>query len=160
MADLAFNPPKLFALATVPAGPSVDTKTGLQLVLGHPVSSMPTDRATWRAPVPIRYDDGGGGAQQEGHQRGAPAPCTHESCRNNPACSAPYDRDCTPQVNDGMPPGGATKVLLHSCCAPCSGAMFEEMLSKGLDVRVLPRSACTCAQPSTLRRCRRNYHRC
>eukprot|EP00929_Paragymnodinium_shiwhaense_P063219 TRINITY_DN31599_c0_g2_i1.p1 TRINITY_DN31599_c0_g2~~TRINITY_DN31599_c0_g2_i1.p1 ORF type:complete len:308 (+),score=33.13 TRINITY_DN31599_c0_g2_i1:75-998(+) len=28
------------------------------------------------------------------------------------------------------------KVLLHSCCAPCSGAMFEEMLSLGLDVTI------------------------
>mmetsp|Transcript_11810 Transcript_11810/g.21582 ORF Transcript_11810/g.21582 Transcript_11810/m.21582 type:complete len:294 (-) Transcript_11810:1254-2135(-) len=36
----------------------------------------------------------------------------------------------------GMPPNGAAKVLLHSCCAPCSGAMFEEMLSKGLEVTI------------------------
>jgi len=28
------------------------------------------------------------------------------------------------------------KVLLHSCCAPCSGAMIEEMHSKGLDVTI------------------------
>jgi len=27
-------------------------------------------------------------------------------------------------------------VLLHSCCAPCSGAMFEEMMAKGLDVTI------------------------
>ncbi|KAL3804224.1 hypothetical protein ACHAW5_011144 [Stephanodiscus triporus] len=27
------------------------------------------------------------------------------------------------------PPPGVTRVLLHSCCAPCSGAMIEEMLS-------------------------------
>lgn len=34
-----------------------------------------------------------------------------------------------------LPPGGVgTKVLLHSCCAPCSGAMIEEMVSIGLDV--------------------------
>ena len=39
--------------------------------------------------------------------------------------------------HDAMPPGGATKVLLHSCCAPCSGAMFEEMLSKGLEAGAL-----------------------
>jgi hypothetical protein len=130
--------------AVVPAGPAVDTKTGLQLVLGHPVAAMPTDRATWRAPVPIRYDDDCSSGRGAGQERAAVAvaPCTHESCRNNPACSAPFDRDCTPQANDGMPPGGATKVLLHSCCAPCSGAMFEEMLSKGLDVRAPPRPAC------------------
>eukprot|EP00501_MAST-03F_sp_TOSAG23-6_P001755 GSMAST32.ASY1.ANO1.1832.1 assembled CDS len=35
-----------------------------------------------------------------------------------------------------MPPNGAKRVLLHSCCAPCSGAMFEEMLEKGLDVTI------------------------
>ncbi|KAL9185734.1 hypothetical protein ACHAXT_003511 [Thalassiosira profunda] len=27
------------------------------------------------------------------------------------------------------PPPGVTRVLLHSCCAPCSGAMVEEMCS-------------------------------
>lgn len=27
------------------------------------------------------------------------------------------------------PPPGVNKVLLHSCCAPCSGAMVEEMCS-------------------------------
>ena len=27
------------------------------------------------------------------------------------------------------PPPGVSKILLHSCCAPCSGAMVEEMLS-------------------------------
>lgn len=27
-------------------------------------------------------------------------------------------------------------MLLHSCCAPCSGAMFEEMLSKDLEVTI------------------------
>jgi len=35
-----------------------------------------------------------------------------------------------------MPPNGGNKVLLHSCCAPCSGAMFEEMVSKGLEVTI------------------------
>ena len=26
-----------------------------------------------------------------------------------------------------IPPEGVKRVLLHSCCAPCSGAMVEEM---------------------------------
>ena len=26
-----------------------------------------------------------------------------------------------------VPPDGVKRVLLHSCCAPCSGAMVEEM---------------------------------
>lgn len=30
------------------------------------------------------------------------------------------------------PPPGVKKVLLHSCCAPCSGAMVEEMSSSGM----------------------------
>lgn len=33
-----------------------------------------------------------------------------------------YKSTCTP-------PTGVSKVLLHSCCAPCSGAMVEEMCS-------------------------------
>lgn len=28
-----------------------------------------------------------------------------------------------------IPPPSVSKVLLHSCCAPCSGAMVEEMVS-------------------------------
>jgi predicted adenine nucleotide alpha hydrolase (AANH) superfamily ATPase len=34
-----------------------------------------------------------------------------------------------------LPPG--TKVLLHSCCAPCSGAMIEQMRSEGHAVTIL-----------------------
>ncbi|CAE8719745.1 unnamed protein product, partial [Polarella glacialis] len=34
------------------------------------------------------------------------------------------------------PPPCDSKVLLHSCCAPCSGAMFEEMVSKSLHVTI------------------------
>ena len=28
-----------------------------------------------------------------------------------------------------VPPGGHKKVLLHSCCAPCSGEVMEAMLA-------------------------------
>ena len=28
-------------------------------------------------------------------------------------------------------PGGRDKVLLHSCCAPCSGEVMEAMLASG-----------------------------
>lgn len=31
------------------------------------------------------------------------------------------------KINSAMPPEGVKKVLLHSCCAPCSGAMVDEM---------------------------------
>ncbi len=30
-------------------------------------------------------------------------------------------------------PGGAEKVLLHTCCAPCSGAIIEAMLNSGIE---------------------------
>ena len=33
-------------------------------------------------------------------------------------------------------PGRATKILLHSCCAPCSGAVIECMLENGLEPTV------------------------
>lgn len=31
-----------------------------------------------------------------------------------------------------VPPGGERKVLLHSCCAPCSGEVMEAMLASGI----------------------------
>lgn len=33
-------------------------------------------------------------------------------------------------------PAANTKVLLHSCCAPCSGEVMEAMLASGLDLTV------------------------
>jgi predicted adenine nucleotide alpha hydrolase (AANH) superfamily ATPase len=34
------------------------------------------------------------------------------------------------------PPGGHRKVLLHSCCAPCSGEVMEAMLASGIDYTI------------------------
>ena len=34
------------------------------------------------------------------------------------------------------PPGGESKVLLHSCCAPCSGEVMEAMLASGVDYTI------------------------
>lgn len=34
------------------------------------------------------------------------------------------------------PPGGEKKVLLHSCCAPCSGEVMEAMLASGIDFTI------------------------
>jgi predicted adenine nucleotide alpha hydrolase (AANH) superfamily ATPase len=34
------------------------------------------------------------------------------------------------------PPGGHKKVLLHSCCAPCSGEVMEAMLASGIDYTI------------------------
>ncbi len=33
-------------------------------------------------------------------------------------------------------PDGVTKVLLHSCCAPCSGEVIEAMMASGLDLTI------------------------
>jgi len=33
-------------------------------------------------------------------------------------------------------PGGQNKVLLHSCCAPCSGEVMEAMLASGIDFTI------------------------
>jgi epoxyqueuosine reductase len=35
-----------------------------------------------------------------------------------------------------LPPGGHKKVLLHSCCAPCSGEVMEAMLASGIDYTI------------------------
>lgn len=37
---------------------------------------------------------------------------------------------------DLVAPGGETKVLLHSCCAPCSGEVMEAMLASGIDYTI------------------------
>lgn len=34
------------------------------------------------------------------------------------------------------PPNGEKKVLLHSCCAPCSGSVIEDMVLSGLEVTI------------------------
>ncbi len=35
-----------------------------------------------------------------------------------------------------IPPGGEKRVLLHTCCAPCSGAMIEAMRRAGLELSI------------------------
>ena len=35
-----------------------------------------------------------------------------------------------------IPPDGQKKVLLHSCCAPCSGEVMEAMLASGIDYTI------------------------
>lgn len=46
------------------------------------------------------------------------------------------------EILDGRPeielnaPGGENKVLLHSCCAPCSGEVIEAMVKSGLDLTI------------------------
>lgn len=35
-----------------------------------------------------------------------------------------------------LPPGGEKRVMLHSCCAPCSGEVMEAMLASGLELEI------------------------
>ena len=35
-----------------------------------------------------------------------------------------------------VPPGGEKRVLLHSCCAPCSGEVMEAMLASGVEYTI------------------------
>lgn len=42
-----------------------------------------------------------------------------------------------PEIRMHLPvPGGAGRVLLHSCCAPCSGEVMEAMVASGLDITI------------------------
>src|ERR1700743_2978183 len=34
------------------------------------------------------------------------------------------------------PPDGPKRVLLHSCCAPCSGELMEAMLASGIEYTI------------------------
>ncbi len=40
------------------------------------------------------------------------------------------------QKRELLPPGGEKKVLLHSCCAPCSGSVIEDMHKAGLELTI------------------------
>ena len=42
----------------------------------------------------------------------------------------------TPERKPLLPPGGHRKVLLHSCCATCSGELMEAMRFSGIDFTV------------------------
>lgn len=44
--------------------------------------------------------------------------------------TAPYERQSLPL------PNGHDKVLLHSCCAPCSGEVMEAMQASGIDFTI------------------------
>jgi hypothetical protein len=43
--------------------------------------------------------------------------------------------DNRPEINLD-PPEGEEKILLHSCCAPCSGEVIEAMVKSGLDLTI------------------------
>lgn len=49
----------------------------------------------------------------------------------------PYSLKRFSRPQDLGVPGGARKVLLHSCCAPCTGEVMEAMQAAGLELTVL-----------------------
>ncbi|MGH8530275.1 MAG: epoxyqueuosine reductase QueH [Nevskiales bacterium] len=49
----------------------------------------------------------------------------------------PYSRELFKRTQELGVPGGACKVLLHSCCAPCTGEVMEAMQAAGLELTVL-----------------------
>lgn len=68
----------------------------------------------------------GQAGQQSGRERGYAA-------RKKRRQSAPLTPSGRPFLE---PPGGQKKVLLHSCCAPCSGEVMEAMTESGIDYTI------------------------
>ena len=50
-------------------------------------------------------------------------------------CAKKGDRE-KHYYDDSNPPPENANILLHSCCAPCSGAMFEEMLKQKYNITI------------------------
>ncbi|CDG32689.1 FIG053235: Diacylglucosamine hydrolase like [Parasaccharibacter apium] len=67
-----------------------------------------------------------GVASPTGRERGYAA-------RKKRRVSAPLTPSGRPVLE---PPGGQKKVLLHSCCAPCSGEVMEAMTESGIDYTI------------------------
>lgn len=42
----------------------------------------------------------------------------------------------TKEISPLTPPNGTTKVLMHSCCAPCAGDIMEHMQRSGIDLTI------------------------
>eukprot|EP00798_Chlamydomonas_sp_ICE-L_P020590 gene20590-27388_t len=136
-----------------------------RLVVTHPASRMPVERKT-RRPLVIGYDGSSlrTASEDSGSLRGASKNMqrggegglgqSEETLRG----ASDMQRDLEgglrhPQASDlerDLRPSGGTfrggsdtqsdleknRLLIHSCCAPCSGAMFKDFLSKGLQVTV------------------------
>jgi predicted adenine nucleotide alpha hydrolase (AANH) superfamily ATPase len=47
----------------------------------------------------------------------------------------PHILENRPEI-DLTVPGGETRVLMHSCCAPCSGELIEAMVKSGIDLTI------------------------
>lgn len=57
---------------------------------------------------------------------------------NKYACHTQLTQELVMESNrKSLPlPNGQNKVLLHSCCAPCSGEVMEAMLASGIDLTI------------------------
>ena len=86
------------------------------LLMRHEAALMPAARARARVRPRLGYEDDAAG----------PPP---------PLRIGGTDDALASVTSKARPPAG-TRVLLHSCCAPCSGAMFEEMCSMDLEVTI------------------------
>eukprot|EP00939_MAST-03C_sp_MAST-3C-sp1_P000390 g390.t1 len=101
-------------------GNALESKRVDSIVLRHHVSDMPFDRMKPKTysegtKIEIAYD-------------------TDEM--NSVGASSSGNTEKRYYYDDADPPPPSAKILLHSCCAPCSGAMFEEMLRKQFNVTI------------------------
>ncbi|MDR1675902.1 MAG: epoxyqueuosine reductase QueH [Tannerella sp.] len=67
------------------------------------------------------------------------------------------EKNKTPRLTLAVP-DGATEVLLHACCAPCSGAVIECMLENGVRPTVFYFNPNICPQAEYERRKAENMH--
>ena len=74
-----------------------------------------------KKPVTLSYSEGAPLPQHAPHW----AVAAHERLQSKWQAS----KEAGTSLFGVVPPSGVKKVLLHSCCAPCSGAMVEEMNS-------------------------------
>lgn len=87
------------------------------LILTYPSEHMPPTRRLFKAPLKISYES--------------------DIISPNHVVEPADEPVCDDSVCVTYPPA-RSKVLLHSCCAPCSGAMILEMVEKNnLDVTVI-----------------------
>jgi len=72
------------------------------------------------------------GAREAGLRRTGPPACNchHRYCPRSQGMNTTVERKALAL------PGGHDKVLLHSCCAPCSGEVMEAMLASGIDYTI------------------------
>ena len=82
--------------------------------------------------LPTREPDDGAGATATGPATDMRP--TEKRPTDRPAIARPaVDQPVRDQL---VLPGGNDRLLLHSCCAPCSGEPMEAMLDSGIDFTI------------------------